>query len=330
MRGSSPHQDAPQSWFYWFDIFTKYKDEAIIRTTSGGLVSIIGAILMALLFFSELHDFVSPHATSRVTVDDSAPYKLLINFDITLDRMPCEGFGVDALDSAGDVQLEVEQDVEKIPLAGRRIGCTIHGTLLVNKVAGEFHIAFGRKAVMMQRFGDHLHEFTLAELQTFNPSHIINHLSFGEDFPGVHQPLDDFSNRLNLDETARFLYFIKIVPTIYKFRNGQELRTNQYSYTLKNIPVNLRASSFMQPGIFFKYEISAYMVVYEEESRGLVHFLTSCAAIIGGVFVVAGLIASAINIIRRKLFGQDSTDELGSAYRTFVNSSYGRLRKLFV
>ena len=36
----------------------------------------------------------------------------------------------------------------------------------------------------------HMHRFTMAELDTFNSSHIINKLAFGEGIPGVQNPLD--------------------------------------------------------------------------------------------------------------------------------------------
>ena len=36
----------------------------------------------------------------------------------------------------------------------------------------------------------HIHRFTPQEMVSFNSSHKINRLSFGEDFPGVVQPLD--------------------------------------------------------------------------------------------------------------------------------------------
>ena len=63
------------------------------------------------------------------------------------------------------------------------IGCRLKATLHVNRVKGEFHVAFGRQALAssgdssMERH--HIHRFTMAELDTFNCSHIINHLAFG-------------------------------------------------------------------------------------------------------------------------------------------------------
>ena len=38
----------------------------------------------------------------------------------------------------------------------------------------------------------HMHRFTMAELDTFNSSHIINKLAFGEGIPGVQNPLDGY------------------------------------------------------------------------------------------------------------------------------------------
>ena len=66
-------------------------------------------------------------------------------------------------------------------------GCNIHGSLEVNKVAGNFHFAPGKS------FINHISILIdLLSLQTesYNISHKINKLSFGDSIPGVVNPLD--------------------------------------------------------------------------------------------------------------------------------------------
>ena len=67
-------------------------------------------------------------------------------------------------------------------------GCRINGYMNVNKVAGNFHIAHGESIV---RDGRHIHQFIPAEAHTFNISHTLHSISFGEPYPNMPpNPLD--------------------------------------------------------------------------------------------------------------------------------------------
>jgi hypothetical protein len=64
----------------------------------------------------------------------------------------------------------------------------VTGHMLVNKVAGNFHIAQGESIV---RDGRHIHQFNPALAPKFNVSHTIHSLSFGEPYPSMPaNPLD--------------------------------------------------------------------------------------------------------------------------------------------
>lgn len=67
-------------------------------------------------------------------------------------------------------------------------GCTVSGKMLVNKVAGNFHIAHGESIV---RDGRHIHQFNPALAPKFNVSHTIHSISFGDPYPSMPaNPLD--------------------------------------------------------------------------------------------------------------------------------------------
>jgi hypothetical protein len=67
-------------------------------------------------------------------------------------------------------------------------GCRVSGHMLVNKVSGNFHIAFGDSIV---RDGMHIHQFLPQNAPTYNISHSIHSISFGEPYPDMPQnPLD--------------------------------------------------------------------------------------------------------------------------------------------
>lgn len=68
-------------------------------------------------------------------------------------------------------------------------GCNVAGHMLVNKVTGNFHIAHGDSIV---RDGHHIHQFNPATAHTFNVSHTIHSISFGEPYPDMPvSPLDN-------------------------------------------------------------------------------------------------------------------------------------------
>jgi len=189
-----------------------------------------------------------------------------------MPMLGCQDFGLDFVDHAGEQQLEVEDTIHKTPL-NNIIGCNIKGFLLTNKVAGEFHIAFGRVPIASdsQHANSHMHRFTMKELDTFNPSHEIKKLAFGKEVPGISNPLDGLSKLVTKD-SAQYQYYIKVVPTTYHHMDGTITHTNQYSFTLRYYYVNTHAQSFKQPGVYFKYDIAPYRVTYKEKKTNLFTF----------------------------------------------------------
>ncbi|PNJ57588.1 ERGIC3 isoform 17, partial [Pongo abelii] len=155
--------------------------------------------------------------------------------------------------------------------------------------------------------------------------HYIQHLSFGEDYPGIVNPLDH-TNVTAPQASMMFQYFVKVVPTVYmkvdgeaqqergRSRGGvdggwsqvlalslaqaplppQVLRTNQFSVTRHEKVANGLLGDQGLPGVFVLYELSPMMVKLTEKHRSFTHFLTGVCAIIGGMFTVAGLIDSLI------------------------------------
>ncbi|MBA0861055.1 hypothetical protein Goshw_023973, partial [Gossypium schwendimanii] len=61
-----------------------------------------------------------------------------------------------------------------------------------------------------------------------NVSHMIHDLSFGPKYPGLHNPLDG-TVRILHETSGTFKYYIKIVPTEYRYIWKEVLPTNQFS-----------------------------------------------------------------------------------------------------
>lgn len=167
----------------------------------------------------------------------------------------------------------------------------MHGFLLVNKVAGNFHFAPGKS---FQQHNVHIHDLQPFGKSVFNMSHAIRHLSFGNDYPGLVNPLDSHDQISPEDGSFMYQYYLKVVPTKYRKSNGQSINTNQYSVATHKKPVTQKIGETGLPGVFFMFEISPILVQLKETKRSFMHFLTGVCAIIGGIFTVAGMIDSLI------------------------------------
>jgi len=172
-------------------------------------------------------------------------------------------------------------------------GCQVSGTLMVNRVPGNFHIE--AKSVN--------HNLNAAMT---NLTHIVNHLSFGpmgksptrqvtralKQVPDALQqfnPLDDKTFHTTKFHQA-FHHYIKVVsthinlgstniPTLYQF-----LEQSQIVYYEE---VNV-------PEARFSYDLSPMSVIVEKEERKWYDYLTSLCAIIGGTFTTLGLIDATL------------------------------------
>uniref|UniRef100_A0AAY4B170 Endoplasmic reticulum-Golgi intermediate compartment protein n=1 Tax=Denticeps clupeoides TaxID=299321 RepID=A0AAY4B170_9TELE len=170
--------------------------------------------------------------------------------------------------------------------------CRIHGHLYVNKVAGNFHITVG-KAIPHPR--GHAHLAALVSHDTYNFSHRIDHLSFGEEIPGIINPLDG-TEKICLDHNQMFQYFITIVPT--KLQTHKiSAETHQYSVTERERVINHAAGSHGVSGIFMKYDISSLMVTVTEQHMPLWQFLVRLCGIIGGIFSTTGMLHGLVSFL---------------------------------
>ncbi|XP_068654991.1 uncharacterized protein [Aristolochia californica] len=159
-------------------------------------------------------------------------------------------------------------------------GCRVFGVLDVQRVAGNFHISVHGLNIFMaqQIFEGAIH---------VNVSHVIHDLSFGPKYPGIHNPLDGTSRILH-EASGTFKYYIKIVPTEYRYLSKKVLPTNQFSVTEYFMP--MRESDRTWPAVYFLYDLSPITVTIKEERRSFLHFITRLCAVLGGTFAVTGLL----------------------------------------
>ncbi|KAH8676752.1 endoplasmic reticulum vesicle transporter-domain-containing protein [Tricladium varicosporioides] len=307
----------PKSRFTRLDAFTKTVDEARVRTTSGGIITIASLLIVLWLAWGEWADYRRIVIHPELIVDKGRSERMEIHLNITFPKIPCELLTLDVMDVSGEQQVGVMHGVSKVRLqpeeegghvidvkaldlhseddkathldpnycgecygatpppnaqkpgccttceevreayasvswafgrgenveqcerehygerldSQRKEGCRIEGSLRVNKVVGNFHIAPGRS---FSNGNMHVHDLNnyfdtpIPGGHVFN--HQIHHLRFGPQLPEAlakkmgsktelwtnHHlnPLDN-TEQITSDPAYNFMYFVKVVSTSY-------------------------------------------------------------------------------------------------------------------
>ncbi|KAG1695762.1 Endoplasmic reticulum-Golgi intermediate compartment protein 3 [Nymphon striatum] len=96
-----------------FDVYPKTLEDFRVKTFSGAAVSIISAVIIFVLFISELNFYLTPETTEELFVDVSRGEKLSIHIDVTFPQLPCSLLSVDAMDTSGEQHINIKDNVYK-------------------------------------------------------------------------------------------------------------------------------------------------------------------------------------------------------------------------
>ncbi|KAJ4287266.1 ER-derived vesicles protein erv46 [Kalmusia sp. IMI 367209] len=111
-----------KSRFTRLDAFTKTVEDARVRTTSGGVVTITSLLVILWLAWGEWADYRKVSVRPELVVDKGRGEKMEISMNITFPRMPCELLTLDVMDVSGELQMGVSHGVNKVRLSPENEG----------------------------------------------------------------------------------------------------------------------------------------------------------------------------------------------------------------
>lgn len=111
-----------KSRFTRLDAFTKTVEDARVRTTSGGVVTITSLLVLLFLMWGEWSDYRRIIVKPELIVDKGRGEKMEIHMNISFPRIPCELLTLDVMDVSGEVQTGVMHGVKKVRLSPEREG----------------------------------------------------------------------------------------------------------------------------------------------------------------------------------------------------------------
>eukprot|EP00545_Synedropsis_sp_CCMP1620_P002973 CAMPEP_0119030444 /NCGR_PEP_ID=MMETSP1176-20130426/41034_1 /TAXON_ID=265551 /ORGANISM="Synedropsis recta cf, Strain CCMP1620" /LENGTH=507 /DNA_ID=CAMNT_0006986815 /DNA_START=110 /DNA_END=1633 /DNA_ORIENTATION=+ len=96
-------------------MFPKVEEEFRVHTEKGGMTTMIAIFTICLLALGEIVSYSGQNAatTEHIVVNTDLNKRMRINMNITFPALACEDLHVDAMDVAGDSQLDVEDTLVK-------------------------------------------------------------------------------------------------------------------------------------------------------------------------------------------------------------------------
>ncbi|CAF4123664.1 unnamed protein product, partial [Rotaria sp. Silwood2] len=110
-----------------FDAYAKTLDDFRVRTTSGGLVTILSTFIILILFYLELQYYLTTDIEQVLFVDTSRQEKMNITIDIRFPVLPCSYLTIDAMDVSGESQTDIIHNLYKTRL-------DLNGNALANEI----------------------------------------------------------------------------------------------------------------------------------------------------------------------------------------------------
>ncbi|PYH82986.1 COPII-coated vesicle membrane protein Erv46 [Aspergillus uvarum CBS 121591] len=111
-----------KSRFTRLDAFAKTVEDARVRTTSGGVITIASLLVIFWLVWGEWVDYRRVVVLPELVVDKSRGEKMEIHLNMTFPRLPCEMLTLDVMDVSGEQQTGVAHGINKVRLTSEAEG----------------------------------------------------------------------------------------------------------------------------------------------------------------------------------------------------------------
>ncbi|KAG2187861.1 hypothetical protein INT44_000611 [Umbelopsis vinacea] len=330
------------------DAFPKVEEDNKHRSGQGGLLTLVLAVVLTLLTFSEIADYRHLNTSFEFLVDQQVARKVQINLDMTI-AMPCPDINVDVYDLGGD-RLHLTNNFKSIPAQFEVANARLYG-----QAQDPTHIHQIIKAAKGQKVDDaviwvpvgywdpskptkllpiftsllkdmaivstflfepDISQYTLTPFCFLNFTHRINEFSFGKLYPNLVNPLDDSIETTDAHFHA-FQYFMSVVPTTYIDNSNNVLETYQYAVTDSSKSFTEMEALYNVPGIFFKYDFEPISVRITEKRQSFSRFLVRLSGIIGGAVVCVGF---AYRVIRFVLTGGKENPDMYAGVHNLMKS----------
>jgi len=96
-------------------MFPKVESEYTVQTDRGGIASLIAFVIVAILLLAETCTWISQNRSTveQIYVDTSLGKRMRVNINISFPQLACVDLHLDAMDVAGDSQLNIEDTLVK-------------------------------------------------------------------------------------------------------------------------------------------------------------------------------------------------------------------------
>ena len=104
------------------DLFKRVKSELTAGWAMGGILSVLGSAFMVFLVISEIGSYLSYNTVTNVQMSGDMDTQLLIQFNVSMPRLPCAFASVDVRDVIGTSKMNMTKDIRKWKLHGEDSG----------------------------------------------------------------------------------------------------------------------------------------------------------------------------------------------------------------
>jgi hypothetical protein len=104
-----------------FDAYAKTLEDFSIKTTSGGIVTLVSYACIFVLVISKTYELFTPTFKPQLNVDISINQPMQINLNMTFHHLPCFLLSMGLADASGRQQTDMDHDLHKTRIKGGKV-----------------------------------------------------------------------------------------------------------------------------------------------------------------------------------------------------------------